>query len=61
MQDEGVALFGLRGAPDGALFKDNIVHFSLPGREEALPFHCLSQGDIVLISRGSPGEYWSQL
>lgn len=51
-----MALFGLRGAPDGALFKDNIVRFSLPGREEPLPFHCFSQGDIVLISRGSPGE-----
>ena len=51
-----MALFDLRGAPDGALFKDSIVRFSLPGREEPLPFHRFSAGDIVLISRGSPGK-----
>lgn len=41
--------------PDGTLYKDAIVRLYPPG--QPLPFHSLSQGDVVLMSKGSrPGE-----
>jgi hypothetical protein len=41
LRDEGVALFGLAAAPDGAVARDVVVKFFVP--EQALPFHSFSQ------------------
>ena len=54
-QEEGLALFGLSASPDGLLYKDSIIRFWGP-RPHGLPYHTLSQGDIVLISQTKPGE-----
>ncbi|GBF93852.1 hypothetical protein Rsub_06851 [Raphidocelis subcapitata] len=51
---EGVALFAMSAAPDGAIYRDSVLKFFRPNAP--LPFHALSQGDIVLVSRGDPGE-----
>jgi hypothetical protein len=55
-QEEGLALFGLSASPDGLLYKDSIIRFWGP-RPHGLPYHALSQGDIVLISQTKPGEH----
>lgn len=49
-----MALFGMRGKLDGALFRDSILRFSL-AQDGPLPYHCFSQGDILLLSRNQPG------
>lgn len=54
MQDEGMALLNLSASPDGALYKDSITRFWGP-KPQGLPYHVLSHGDIVLISRHAPG------
>jgi hypothetical protein len=41
LRGEGVALFGLAAAPDGAVARDVVVKFFVP--EQALPFHSFSQ------------------
>ncbi|KAI8470873.1 MAG: putative DNA helicase [Monoraphidium minutum] len=51
---EGVALFSMSAAADGQVYRDSVLKFFRPG--DPLPFHALSQGDIVLISKGEPGE-----
>ncbi len=48
LESEGAALFDLAASPDHTLFRDAVLRFFLPGRP--LPFHCLGQGDIVLVS-----------
>lgn len=53
-QEEGLALFGLSASPDSALYQDSIIRFWGP-RPHGLPYHTLSQGDIVLISKTAPG------
>eukprot|EP00775_Hariotina_reticulata_P004851 gene4851-5098_t len=52
LMSEGVALFNLAAAADGGVFRDVLVKFFLPNRP--LPFHTFSQGDILLVSTGSP-------
>ena len=54
IQDEGMALLNLSASPDGALYKDSITRFWGP-KPQGLPYHILSHGDIVLISRHAPG------
>jgi hypothetical protein len=41
LSSEGVALFNLAAAPDGAVARDVVVKFFRP--EQALPFHSFSQ------------------
>ncbi|KAL3140824.1 hypothetical protein ABBQ32_14194 [Trebouxia sp. C0010 RCD-2024] len=55
LQDEGMALLNLSASPDGALYKDSITRFWGP-KPQGLPYHVLSHGDIVLISRHAPGD-----
>ncbi|DBA71486.1 TPA: hypothetical protein ACH3X2_14306 [Trebouxia sp. C0005] len=55
LKEEGLALFGLSASPDGSLYKDSIIRFWGP-RPHGLPYHSLSQGDIVLISQTKPGD-----
>lgn len=57
MQEEGLAVFGLTAVPDGVLFKDNIIRFWAPKGPRGLPYHALTAGDIVLISKTSPGIF----
>ena len=45
----------MTAVPDATLFKDNIVRFWGPPRR-GLPYHALTPGDIVLISKSTPGE-----
>ena len=49
-----MALLNLSASPDGFLYKDSITRFWGP-KPQGLPYHILSHGDIVLISRHAPG------
>ncbi len=56
-----MALFGLEASPDGTLFQDVIMRFSVGGPGAGgrggtpLPYHTFSHGDVVLISSPSAG------
>ncbi|KAK9812656.1 hypothetical protein WJX72_001408 [[Myrmecia] bisecta] len=56
LEEEGLALFGMRAEPDGTLFRDSVFRFYGADGNKQLPYHTFTQGDIVLISKGSPDE-----
>eukprot|EP00871_Galdieria_phlegrea_P001447 jgi/Galph1/2302/GphlegSOOS_G972.1 len=51
LEREGVALFELTGKLDGELYGQGIAKFFI-GNNQSLPFHRMTQGDLVLCIRG---------
>lgn len=54
LRAEGVALFGLAAAPDGAVARDVVLKFFVP--EQALPFHSFSQVCVLRTAMQQKAE-----